>query len=245
MTRVADFQTSSQPGDLRNTAPERFKPVTPAPNFDRLAKIYRWMEWITFGPWLWRCRCAFLPAMQSRRRALVLGDGDGRFTARLLSQNKMIRVDAVDASPAMLDQLRRRTSSHADRVSTCAADVRGLTPDDSYDLIVAHFLLDCLSTREIKSLADLLRPRVRPGGIWVISEFAVPGNRFGRLVARRLVSFLYRAFAWLTGLAVSRLPDHHAALTMAGFRLQQRRRWLGGVLISEEWGLAVPHAARA
>ena len=71
------------------------------PNFDRLAGVYRWMEWLSFGPHLGRCRRAFLLEMTESRRALVLGDGDGRFTAALLRQNKAIQVDAVDVSQAL------------------------------------------------------------------------------------------------------------------------------------------------
>src|ERR1700738_3284338 len=87
-----------------------------APNFDRLAGAYRWMEAFSFGPWLWRCRCAFLGEMRTARRALVLGDADGRFTSRVLGENPVVRIDAVDISPAMLGALLRRAGQHADRV---------------------------------------------------------------------------------------------------------------------------------
>ena len=78
------------------------------PNFNRLARIYLWMELACFGPWLWWCRCTFLRELADSRRALVIGDGDGRFTARLLRANPGIQIDAVDSSAAMLHSLLRR-----------------------------------------------------------------------------------------------------------------------------------------
>src|ERR1700722_7962278 len=84
-------------------------------DFGRLARIYRWMEWATFGPLLWRCRCAFLAEMHDRKAALILGDGDGRFTARLLECNPLIQIEAIDASSAMLQQLLMRSACHIDR----------------------------------------------------------------------------------------------------------------------------------
>ncbi len=51
--------------------------MNPVPNFNRLAQIYRWLEYLSFGPFLWRCRIRFLPDLAHCRRALVLGDGDG------------------------------------------------------------------------------------------------------------------------------------------------------------------------
>jgi hypothetical protein len=53
------------------------------PDFNRLARFYRWMELVSFGPWLCWCRCAFVGEVSACRYALILGDGDGRFTARL------------------------------------------------------------------------------------------------------------------------------------------------------------------
>ena len=104
-----------------------------------------------------------------------------------------------------------------------------------YDLIVTHFFLDCLTTPEVQSLAESLHAAVSPAAVWVVSEFAVPPGWFGRLIARPLVSGLYLAFGWLTGLAVRTLPDHSQALRKAGFTLQNRRRWLAGLLIAELW----------
>ncbi|MGH9599640.1 MAG: class I SAM-dependent methyltransferase, partial [Terracidiphilus sp.] len=74
--------------------------MNPPPDLDRLAGVYRWMELATFGPWLSWCRSAYLGELSGCRRALVLGDGDGRFTAQLLCANPQVEVDAVDASKA-------------------------------------------------------------------------------------------------------------------------------------------------
>src|SRR3569833_1237186 len=117
------------------------------PDFDRLAPVYCWMEWLTFGPLLQSCRCAFLSALVRHRRALVLGDGDGRFTACLLRTNNAVSVDAVDASQAMLRQFSGR--SPAGRVRTHVADARTFSPPRSdYALIATHFLHECHSSTE-------------------------------------------------------------------------------------------------
>jgi ubiquinone/menaquinone biosynthesis C-methylase UbiE len=222
--------------------------MNPPANFDRLARIYRWMEWVSFGPWLGLCRFAFLTEVIACRNAIVLGDGDGRFTARLLAANPAIRIDAVDASSAMLNALCRRAGPNSSRLSIHLADARQwqpaapseILPDENaaYDLIVTHFFLDCLTTAEVQSLAASLRRAVSPNAVWMVSEFAVPPGLFGRIVARPLVSALYAAFALLTGLTVRSLPNHAAALRRAGFTLQQRRKSLGGLLVSELWSVS-------
>ncbi|MGA2218140.1 MAG: class I SAM-dependent methyltransferase, partial [Terracidiphilus sp.] len=248
------------------------------PNFNRLARAYRWMEYATFGPSLSLARNAFLPQLATRRHALVLGDGDGRFTARLLRTNASIHVHAVDASPAMLSALILQAGPHAARVQTEQADIRSWHPkispgenqqnqsrvplvprtwgpaipadasnpshlgtsDSRYDAIFTHFFLDSLTTEQVQSLAVTLRAVTSPSALWVVSEFAIPSGWYGRLIARPLVWSLYRAFAWLTGLAIRTLPDHNAALRAAGFTRYTRRSWLGGLLIGELWSAAPP-----
>jgi len=205
------------------------------PNFNRLTALYRWMEYLSFGPWLSLARSAFLPQLASCRRALVLGDGDGRFTARLLRANSIVEVDAVDASSAMLKALLRRAGPHADRVRTHFADARTWTPTAACDLIATHFFLDCLTTGEVETLAIKLRAAASPSALWLVSDFAIPANWYGRVVAGPVVWALYLAFGMLTGLSVRRLPDHSSALRKAGFVLHERRFLLGGLLISELW----------
>jgi len=224
----------------------------PTPNFNRLARPYRWMEFLSFGPWLALTRRTYLDRLTGARHALVLGDGDGRFTARLLQMNPAVQVVAVDASAAMLQLLTRRSRPHTARLRTVIADVRladihladvrradirdwNLAESPPRDLIATHFFLDCLTTEEVQSLAVRVRALCAPDALWVVSDFAVPLGWFGRLIARPLVAFLYWAFARLTGLAIRRLPDHAAALRQAGFTRIDRRSRLGGLLVAELW----------
>ncbi|MGA2558288.1 MAG: class I SAM-dependent methyltransferase [Terracidiphilus sp.] len=210
------------------------------PDFDGLAGVYRWMEYFSFGPWLALTRRTFLKDATACRRALVIGDGDGRFTARLLRQNPDIRVDAVDASAAMLESLLRHARGGADRVTVHQADARSWTPpqeDSPYDLVATHFFLDCLTQAEIETLAKRLRKYVTPDAIWIVSEFAIPANGFARILAKPLISFLYLCFGVLTGLQVRKLPNHRRSLDTAGFSRSRVRRRLAGILVAEVWSV--------
>jgi SAM-dependent methyltransferase len=213
------------------------RPLDPAPNFDLLPRAYRWMEWATFGPWLSLCRSTFLPRLTHCHSALVLGDGDGRFTAQLLRENQSIRVHAIDASPAMLAALTQACSPNAGRLATENADLRTgqPLPTPPYDLVVTHFFLDCLSIGEVLALAQRIKPSLSPDALWVVSEFAIPPGWFGCLVAAPIVRALYLAFGLLTGLRPRTLPDYASALNQAGFTRIGRRSRLGGLLVSELW----------
>jgi ubiquinone/menaquinone biosynthesis C-methylase UbiE len=85
---------------------------TPA-RFGRLARAYRWMEYFSFGPYLKQCRRLRIPEMAACRRAVVYGDGDGRFLSELVRQVPEIQVLAVDASEEMLRRAAQRLPSNA------------------------------------------------------------------------------------------------------------------------------------
>ena len=218
--------------------------------FDLLARPYRWMEYATFGSALQRCRIRWLQELGGVRDVLVLGDGDGRFTARLLAAAPRARVVAVDSSPGMLEALRARCLAQgaSERVTTCHADLRLGLPQavcgQQYDLVVSHFFFDCLSEAEIARLAAEIAPQLRPGARWLVSEFHVPSTWL-RLPARFLVRSLYLAFRLLTGLRTQRLPDYADVLQQCGYAPQRRDLLLGGLLLAELWATAEPDGSTA
>ncbi len=211
-------------------------------NFDRVARPYRWLEYLSFGPWLVRCRSAQLAHLTTARHALLLGDGDGRFLARLLAVNPTVTADVVDSSRSMLTLLERRVRSSGDQHRICLHHADALTwnPTGSYDLIVSHFFLDCFFPHQLEPLFDSVLPHAIPGAQWVISEFAIPRNPFAAYFARGIIGWLYRAFGWTTGLRVRALPDYAASLLRRGLSPMHDRRYLAGLLCSQLWTLSPP-----
>jgi SAM-dependent methyltransferase len=211
------------------------------PNFDPVARVYRWAEYLALGPLLQRTRSHFLPQIMGARYALVLGDGDGRFLARLLRRAPALRAVAVDASVAMLRLLRTRCAFAGHRLDTRVAVLpefpSGIALAD-VDLVVTHFFLDCLSQVDLERLAKELAQTVQPGCLWVISEFGLPRRQPWRLAARLYVRGLYFAFRVLAGLRTQSLPDIEGSLTHAGFTRIHRMERLKGLLFSEVWRLA-------
>jgi ubiquinone/menaquinone biosynthesis C-methylase UbiE len=207
-------------------------------NFDRLARAYRWMEYFSFGPYLQQCRHLFLTEMASCQRAIVYGDGDGRFLAEMVRRAPEIRATAVDASSKMLLRLAQRLPSkaqvrlvHADALACAPAEF----PDAPFDLIVSHFFLDCFNEAEIASLVARVNASAAKTAHWVVSDFAIPQRKPARLPGALIVRGLYLAFGLLTGLKTRRLPDHARVMRESGWMLEDRRELLGGLLMSECW----------
>jgi ubiquinone/menaquinone biosynthesis C-methylase UbiE len=212
----------------------------PPANFGPLARVYAPLEWLSFGGALSRRRRCFLadPRLANARHALVLGDGDGRFTAALLERYPTLKVTAVDASAQMLAELERRVRIRSPSVALDLkrTDLRSwIVPHANYDLVVSHFLFDCLTTDDITNLVARIAPALTPHARWLVSEFAIPAHAIWTPFAKVLLRFLYFAFGLLTGLQVRQLPNYQGALRSADFRLVDAQTGLGGTLRSELW----------
>ena len=241
-------------------------------NCDPLARWYRTLEHLGMGRALERRRCEFLPGLSAvapvpivgqraplpmerpegngaryptnrRCRALLLGDGDGRFLAALLDANATVQIDCVDSSAKMLALARERSlrasgkDQVAFRVRFLHADARQWSPPVGtvYDLVVTHFFLDCLTDADLAQLLNRLEPSLACNAVWLVSEFHQPSGGLRAWRAKLWIGGLYLAFGWLTGLRVRRLPDHRRALTSHQFTLEQAVQAEWGLLVSEWW----------
>jgi len=204
------------------------------PDFDHIARAYQWLEYLTLGTLLERTRDCHLALLKDRSQAVILGDGDGRFTANLLAQSPRIRIEAVDLSRVMLSLLRKRCASHQARLQTFQQDARHFTPQRQPDLVVTHFFLDCLTQREVDDLVARLTSHLTPNALWVVSDFRIPDGVL-RWPAWIYIRLLYFAFRLLTGLRTTRLPNHSAALERHGFAKVASQRRMLGILTSEVW----------
>ena len=107
-------------------------------NADRLAEAYRWVEYAAFGGALERCRYERLAELAAARRVLVLGEGDGRFAARLLRENGAVQVVVMESSARMIRVAQRRLGESV-RVEWRMGDVLAAAwPEGPFDAVVTH-----------------------------------------------------------------------------------------------------------
>jgi len=209
-------------------------------NCDHLAPYYETLERLAFGSYLEQVRFAFLAEVTGANRAILCGDGDGRFLAALLRANARVQVDFVDLSGRMIEIAERRVvkmgPSFRERVRFFVEDAREFQPQaNGYDLIATHFSLDCFSQAEITEVVARIASWAAPGAQWMVSEFREAETPLGRVWTRAVIRGLYAAFRFSTGLRVTRLPNYAAALAKEGFSLRSETKKLAGLLQSSLW----------
>ena len=203
-------------------------------NCDPIARWYRWLEYGAFGGALMRRRVAFLLDVVDAHRVFVVGDGDGRFLALLVEQNRGASIDYLDASVRMLELARDRVAG-ADVNFQHGNVLTAKLPQARYDLIVTNFLLDCFDREDMQRVVRRLASLTSKGSRWLIAEFRERPSGLRRLWTRAWLAVLYTFFRWTTGLEVRRLVDHRPFLEACGFRLSRTESDWFGLLVSELW----------
>jgi ubiquinone/menaquinone biosynthesis C-methylase UbiE len=194
------------------------------------------MERLAFGGALQRARTACLADAREARRALILGEGDGRFLRELLRQNATVEVDCVDGSARMLELARTRIGDEAHRVRFIGADALAWHAERrDYDLVVTHFFLDCFDGPSVRALVDKLAAASQPRATWLLADFTIPRRRWHSWHARLWVSSLYAFFRLATGLRTRAIVDPAPLLEAHGFRRTQDARTRLGMLSSASW----------
>lgn len=203
-------------------------------NFDPLAPFYRAMETFTAGGKLQRCRVAFLDEIPVPRRALLAGEGHGRFLPECVKRFPDTRILVVDSSERMLEIARNSVSSmNVDFLHVDFLDWEG--PHGAFDLIVTHFFLDCFPPDELATVVGKLEILAAPRADWLLADFQMADGMAAGLRSRVILAMLYRFFRVVSGLKARVLTPPDALIRDAGFSLNRRvtREW--GLLKSEWW----------
>ncbi|OYU98497.1 MAG: methyltransferase type 12, partial [Verrucomicrobiales bacterium VVV1] len=172
-------------------------------SFDALASAYEGLERLAFGSDLETARFWHLDRLRDCRQVLVLGEGDGRFLARLLRQFPTVRGDCVEARGA-----------------------------NAYDAVTTLFFLDCFTAEDVAGLIVRVTPSLRARAIWLWSDFALPAQGWRRWRGRIWLEVLYGFFRFRTGLSATMLPPAERLLDAAGYKLVWTTSLQAGLLRS-------------
>ena len=203
-------------------------------SFDRIARYYRAMEFVTAGGKLQRCRLEYLHDIPAPRTVLLAGEGHGRFLPECLRRFPEAEITVVDASARMLEIARAKTTS--DRVRFIHADLMDWpVPLAHFDLVVTHFFLDCLTANELGFIVEKLSHAASAQANWLIADFDHAPSGPARWRTRVILAMLYRFFGLVSGLRARELVLPDSAMERAGFRKKTRRSYDWGLLKSEWW----------
>lgn len=193
---------------------------------------------------------AFLEQLAGSGPALELGIGTGRIALPLAARG--IRVDGIDLSQAMVDQLR--TKPGGDQLSVTIGDFADVPVSDSYRLIYVVFntLFNLLTQEDQVRCFENVAAHLTRDGAFVV-ETLVPAflyqlhnNQY--VEAEKIEVHTVRLDVLRHDPAIQMLEESHVTLSEAGVRLNpvvQRYSWpseldlmarIAGLRLKQRWG---------
>lgn len=163
---------------------------------------------------------------------MVVGDGDGRFTAELLRVRPDLRVDYVECSKGMvkLAQQRIEQLEVGESVHWATENINEWK-GSGYDLVVTHFLLDCFEGDDLTLLIDSLYGKLNSRGYWLSSDF----NPSVGWWARIWVKLMYLFFRLVASLKASHLTPFEPLFKTLGMSSEAEFTSFRGFIYSSLW----------
>jgi len=206
--------------------------------FDKLAPWYLFLEKLSFGNQLQKCRTTQLERLTEVKNVLILGDGNGRFLQSFITTNKSAKIDSLDISKKMiaLAQNRIGLNLNGHQVNFINTDVfKWEFPKNKYDLVVTNFFLDCFTFQELTKLTEKISFSLIPKGKLIYGDFNIPNSNFKKLLILPLLSIMYCFFKIFTHISAQSLNDPSSLFTKNGFILENEKHQLGSLLKSQLW----------
>jgi ubiquinone/menaquinone biosynthesis C-methylase UbiE len=198
------------------------------------------LEWIAFGDALQRCRVACLGEIAAPHRALIVGEGNGRFLCELLRLHPGVEIDCIDASQRMLQLARKRVEDELGDAGECVRFLhREITswspPEHHYDLLVTHFVLDCFPEVTLTGIMRKLARAATDDANWLLADFCIPRNGMTRFRARGWLAAMYLFFRITARIEAGELIDPTLFMRAGGFVSARQHLFQKGMLKSEIW----------
>jgi len=206
--------------------------------FDKLAPWYHFLETISFGNQLQKCRITQLAELNSEKNVLILGDGNGRFLESLLKSNSDTEIVSLDISRNMIELANARITSlpNSSKVIFIYSDVFDWDfPKCKYDLVVTNFFLDCFTYSELTNLIKKVSLSLKPEGKLIYGDFNIPNSFFKKTLTSLLLFGMYRFFRMFTRISANSLHDPSSLLIENKFILKNEKYYLGSFLKSQLW----------
>ncbi len=197
--------------------------------FDRVAWVYEPLAKAVFGKSLERAQEAFFSDLPERGKVLILGGGTGWVLERLFADKPKLEVWYVEASEKMLQMSQRRVASS--KIHWIHGTEEDL-PEEKFDVIITHFLLDLFEKPRITDVIQRLKNVLSPSGVWLVADFDRQGAN--NVFKKALLWMMYRFFRALCGIEAKTLPAVWEHLKKEGLRTERSEGFYFGMVRSSK-----------
>jgi demethylphylloquinol methyltransferase len=169
-----------------------------ARSYELISSIYERLNVIFTGGQNLATRLSQIEDMHAGQRVLYVGVGPGE--EALEAARRGIKVTCVDLSPSMIEIVRQRFEQAGLSGEFVCADIMEYEPEEPFDVVVSNFFLNIFSRPVMLQMLGRLVSLIRPGGDFVLADFAPPRGNIVLRIRHRLYYAVANSSHWMLGL---------------------------------------------
>jgi ubiquinone/menaquinone biosynthesis C-methylase UbiE len=171
-------------------------------NYDNSAWFYDSLARVVFGNSLVKAQTHFLHLIPANANVLIAGGGTGWIIEEISKIHPVgLHITYVEISARMMALAKKHTTNNVVTYVNAPVENAGLLAD--FDVMITPFLLDSLSPDIFNKVFDNLYDLLKPGGLWLNTDFQLTGKWW----QKPLLNTMYFFFRTVGCVDSSILPD--------------------------------------
>src|SRR5580704_14384215 len=205
-----------------------------ARSYESISSFYERLNALFTGGQNLATRLSQIEDMHAGQRVLYVGVGPGE--EALEAASRVIKVTCVDLSPSMVEIVRERFEKAGLPGEFVCADIMEYESEEPFDVVVSNFFLNIFSRPVMLQMLNRLVSLVRPGGDFVLADFAPPRGNIVLRARHRLYYAVANVSHWLLGLcALHTIYSYADYYPKLGLKLQSTRYFRLSILGPGPW----------
>jgi len=198
-------------------------------NYDNSAWFYDRLSRIVYGDALIGAQVYLLEFIPADATVLIVGGGSGWILDEIAKRHPAgLRITYVEVSTKMMAQAKKRNACGNSVVFINDA-IENISFGLSFDVVLTAFLFDSFSDLTMKRIFGHIHFLLKPGGLWLYSDFMLTKKRWQRLLLKSMLKF----FKAICHIEASRLPDVEKQFVLHSYEVVTDRTFFKDFVISK------------
>ena len=202
-------------------------PLMPA-NYDNSAWFYDRLSRLVYGDALVNAQVYLLGFIPADAAVLIVGGGSGWILGEIAKIYPAgLRITYAEVSSKMMAQAKKRHAGGNSIVFVNDA-VENITLEPAFDAVLTAFVFDSFSEQTMKSVFGHIHSVLKPGGVWLYSDFRLTKKWWQRAMLKTMLRF----FRLVCHIEASKLPDVDHQFEMHQYTIVEDRAFFNDFIIS-------------
>lgn len=199
--------------------------------FDRIAPYYERLLNFSIGRWVEQSQIYFVDQYLVNKEILIYGGGSGKLLRFIEDNINVKKVYYVDFSPKMIELSKQRISdSFQQKIEFICSDYTRIPKEISVDVIMAPYVLDCMTQDQVKETVLVLNNLLRKDGFWLFSDF----YKKDTFLFRSMMKLIHLFFRITCNLKLTELPDFKSVFENSGLAEVEAKYFMNGFIVAQK-----------